>query len=414
MASESFINSDMKELVSNLKHTSMDETEIRLHLRSLYANCFESVSDLVFSMAPGRVNLIGDHTDYNDGYVLPMSIENAVYTVLGPSNNNVSRIYSANYDEFYECSIEKGVFEANGQKWTQYVAGVLNELKNKSLITGEINAVIYGNVPLGAGLSSSAALEISFCLGLQTLYDFDLSAVAMAELCQYVEARYAGVNCGIMDQFISRVGKSNQALFLDCRDMEHEHVLIPDEGVKIVVVDSRVKRELASSVYNKRAQECKDAVRILNQNGFDLETLRDVRHEDLGSILEILEEPLCSRVRHVVLENKRVKDAVAAIRKNDFSQFGELMVESHTSLKNDYQVSCPEMDFLVDLALHLPFCIGSRMTGGGFGGSSVNLVYSDGIDEFEKQLKSSYKKAYGLNLRVFPIMETLEAKADLF
>ena len=378
-------------------------------LVNLYTKIFPESKPEIFSMAPGRVNLMGDHTDYNNGFVLPITTEHAVYCVVGEADEGNSRIYSVNFDEYFECSIGRRNFSNEAGAWSKYISGVIQELYAIKTFDQEMNILVYGTVPIGAGLSSSAAIEVSVASALAAKFEIDIETVDLIKLCREVEIKYAGVNCGIMDQFVSKCGEYKHALYLDCESLQYTNIPISFENEVIVIVDTKVKRELATSVYNTRAQECVASVGILQSAGLEIDSLRDVNPDDLEIYRSVLTVPYLSRVRHVVTENQRVKDSVEALIKNDVIRFGELMYASHASLKNDYKVSCDELDFLVKQATLMPQVLGSRMTGGGFGGATVNLVKKKGLDVFIRTIAESYRQQFNIEPGIYIVRENLEA-----
>lgn len=363
---------------------------------------FGDYSRGVIVRAPGRVNLIGDHTDYNDGFVLPATIDRDVYVGVVEREDNRVQIYSLNFrDEIeYELGRQRG---APVSSWESYLTGAVEELRSRDLLPGGFGMLVYGNVPLGAGLSSSAALEVAAVYGLQSLFGFELPPVEAIRLSQQVEHRYVGVQCGIMDQFASYMGRRGHALFLDCRTLEHEHVPLPlsEAGLAIAIVDSRVARELARSKYSERLLECDRVVQTLQKVEPSVTALRDVSSAMLQEHRSLLEETLQRRARHVVDENQRVQRARDALLSGSYELFGRLMNESHESLRTLYEVSISELDHLVEAAQNSPGVLGARMTGGGFGGCTVNLVRRNAVAEFERHVMTTYAAEFGREPHVY-------------
>lgn len=355
---------------------------------------------------PGRVNLIGGHTDYNEGFVLPATIDRAVFAALRPRADKRIHLRSLNFDEEIRFQLGEDV-PPNG--WSRYAAGIVEELRKRSHLDRGFEGILYGNVPLGAGLSSSAALEVALALGLQTIFSFPMTPEAMAELCQHVEHEYAGVQCGIMDQFASRLGRSMHALFLDCRSLDYEYAPLPLDEASIVIVDSRVSRELAGSKYNERRAECEEAVALLRRHDKAVTALRDVSPEVLQHSQDDLPPVVERRARHVVLENERVLQSKHHLEQQDWSAFGQLMFDSHASLRGLYEVSCPELDFIVDRASETEGVLGARMTGAGFGGCVVALVMASQVASFRDHITASYQEAFDLTPATFVVDRTLEA-----
>ncbi len=356
--------------------------------------------------APGRVNLIGDHTDYNEGFVLPATIDRDVYVLLVPREDALVRLFSVNFDERADYALEHRPAVA-AASWKSYVTGVIEELRLRGYLSGGFELLVFGDVPIGAGLSSSAALEVAVVFGLTTLFDVELDPVDAIKLCQTVEHRYAGVQCGIMDQFCSRLGRRDHALFLDCRSLEHEHMPLPlaEAGLALVIADSRVSRGLAGSKYGERRRECEAAVDILRETDTSIGSLRDVSADILESEGHRLNVTFAKRALHVVDENARVLRACDALRAGAFESFGELMNASHVSLRDLYEVSSPELDLLVAEAQSTEGVLGARMTGGGFGGCTVNLVRDDAVERVRGRLETSYTETFGHGPEVYVLKE---------
>ncbi|MCX5859899.1 MAG: galactokinase [Proteobacteria bacterium] len=343
--------------------------------------------------APGRVNLIGEHTDYNEGFVLPAAIDRSILALARPRKDAQVRIYSLDFKNLFEFSLDK--IKAVKDSWGNYPMGVAQVLEGEKFKLKGFEAVFESNVPVGAGLSSSAAIELVNAFIFDAFSELKLDRVKMALLCQKAENEFVGVNCGIMDQFIIALGEKDRALFLDCRDLSYRLVPVPSEKVKLVITNTKVKRSLAGSEYNQRREECNEGVKLLKKNLPKIKSLRDVTPEDLVEHQNILPEIVRKRCTHVVMENDRVTRAVEALTHNNLREFGRLMVESHNSLRDLYQVSCPELDLLVKNALSLKGVLGSRMTGAGFGGCTVSLVDEKFVDEFRIKSARGYQKGTG-------------------
>jgi galactokinase len=340
----------------------------------------------VVARAPGRVNLIGEHTDYNDGFVLPTTIDRHIEVVARRRSDRHVRIVAADLDERRELDLDKPIDYANSG-WLPYVLGVVHELEQRGRIQTGVDVVFRGTVPRGAGLSSSAALEVATALALDTVFNLWLNPVEMARLCRDVEHRYAGVRCGIMDQFASRLGRSDHALLIDCRSLDARHVPMPLDGHRLVIVDSGIRRELADSAYNQRRTECEEAVTRLHDVDASITSLRDVTPDKLSKHEIRLPPDLFARCRHVVSENHRVLEACERLATGDLPAFGRLMNASHLSLRNDFEVSHPALDRLVEEAHRVEGVLGSRLTGAGFGGCTVNLVAESALSELEERLQ---------------------------
>jgi len=337
--------------------------------------------------APGRVNLIGEHTDYNDGFVLPMAIEKEIIMLGQLRNDRRVRVFDFGYNTEIDFSLDK-LIPLRKNTWANYLMGVVDEIQKAEYILQGANLIFKSNIPRKAGLSSSAALEVVTALAIAELNSLKIEPVKMARLCQQAENNFVGVACGIMDQYVSCLGQKNYALFIDCRSNNYEPVPFKDHNYQIVICNSEIQRSLVNSEYNKRREECRIASELFNHKlTSEILALRDVTIDEFKQYQEYLPEPIARRARHVISENYRVQVGVQALKEKKFSAFGELMVESHRSLKNDYEVSCAELDLLVDLALKQEGVLGARMTGAVFGGCTLNLLKRYYVDVFEKSIK---------------------------
>ena len=350
--------------------------------------------------APGRVNLIGEHTDYNDGFVMPMAIEEKITMLAQLRPDRKVMAYSLDYDQTVEFSLDNLVYDEENI-WANYIMGVIDEIQKLDNKLQGFNLMFTGDVPQGAGLSSSAALEVVTALAVTDLHKIDISGVEMALLAQRAENNFVGVQCGIMDQYISRLGKKDHALLIDCRTNDYELVPFENEDYKIVICNSNVERGLVDSEYNQRREECNKAVEFLNSKlDKEVKALRDVSLAELEQFKGKLEENVYKRAHHVVSENKRVIESQKALKRNDMQRFGELMYASHKSLSEDYEVSSKELDLLVKIA-EKEGTEGARMTGAGFGGCTVNLVKTDKVEEFSENLKKAYLEESGLEAEIY-------------
>ena len=343
--------------------------------------------------APGRVNLIGEHTDYNDGFVFPAAIDFDVAIVGAPRDDGQVRVYSEQYAESATFSLDD--IRKSGD-WADYLRGVARILQQEGRNLRGFNAVISGTVPIGSGLSSSAATEVASCLAFEGAGGFEVSPHQRALIGQRAEREFVGVNVGIMDQFVSALGRANHALLIDTRTLEHESVPLPESGISILIANTNKPRELVGSAYNRRRAECEEAVRLLSGALHGIRALRDVTPDQLLQNESELPEPIRRRARHVVLENQRVLDGVAALKRQDVVEFGRLMNASHDSLRDGYEVSCRELDVMVDLARQVDGVYGSRMTGAGFGGCTVTLVADSAVEAFRNHVGPGYHDATGL------------------
>ncbi len=349
--------------------------------------------------APGRVNLIGEHTDYNEGYVLPVPIDRHVWVATGRREDRTVNLWADDLSEQAEFQIDRTEYDVE-HRWANYVIGVADVLLRKGYVLGGADMVIKGDVPLGAGLSSSAAIEMAAARAFAGLFGLMINPIEMANVGKSAENEFVGVQCGIMDQFVSALGRPDHALLIDCRTNEYDHIPL-EPGFKVVVVNTMVKRELASSAYNERRAQCEEGVRLLRKSLPHVRALRDVSIEDFEKHQHGLPDVVRKRCRHVISENSRVLEAVEALRAKRLDRFGELMYESHESLKDDYEVSCPELDALVETARGIPGTVGARMTGAGFGGCTVNMVRKEDTQGFTRTIRDRYRDVTGLEAEVY-------------
>jgi len=346
--------------------------------------------------APGRVNLIGEHTDYNEGFVLPMAIEREIIMLGQLRNDRLVQVFDLAYKAETKFSLDN-LFPSKKDTWANYLMGVVDEIQKTGYILQGANIIFISNIPQKAGLSSSAALEIVTALTMAELNLLKIEPVKMARLCQQAENDFVGVACGIMDQYVSRLGRKDNVLFIDCRTNNYELIPFRDSNYQIVICDSKIRRDLINSEYNKRREECKKATEFFTHRfGHKVQALRDVTIEEFKQYQEQLPETIARRARHVILENDRVQASKKAIEAGDYITFGQLMIESHQSLKVDYEVSCEELDLLVDLALKQEGVLGARMTGAGFGGCTVNLLKREKVNIFKKTIQKEYKRITGI------------------
>jgi galactokinase len=351
--------------------------------------------------APGRVNLIGDHTDYNDGFVLPAAIEFSCYAAASRRADDEFVIFSQNLHQ--TVTLQSGpVGRESFPQWSRYPVGVIQQLQNSGVLLGGANILVSGDVPMGAGLSSSAAIEVSCAYALLGLSGGEIEPTRVALLCHKAENDFVGARSGIMDQFASCHGRAHHALFLDCRSLKYETIPIPHH-IRLVICNTMVQRELAStaSQYNARRGECEEGVRNLAASLPNVRALRDVSLADLEKHRDQLPPVVYKRCRHVITENDRVVQMASALEKNKTPQLSELMAESHRSLRDDYEVSCPELDLMVGLAVQQEGVYGARMTGAGFGGCTVNLVEVGSVEQFQTRVAAAYSAATGRRPEIY-------------
>ncbi len=348
----------------------------------------------VIARAPGRVNLIGEHTDYNEGFVLPAAIEYEIQILAAPVKGNKIELCSINFQERDSFDLQK-IEKSMVNTWSNYIRGVIKEFHHAGFMPEGFKALISGNIPVGSGLSSSAALEVATALMLSELFNFNISKKDVALLCQRAENNFVGVKCGIMDQYISVLGEKDHALLIDCRDLSYKKIPLDLEGYSLVICNSMASRELAGSAYNRRRKECDEGVNLLKKFYPEINSLRDVYIEHFKKVEEKIPMPVRKRCRHVISENHRTLEAADVLSKGDLKRFGELMKESHSSLRDDYEVSSKYLDCLVEEALRRRECAGARLTGAGFGGCTVNLVQTEGLTEFASRVKEIYREKTG-------------------
>ena len=367
-------------------------------LFDMFAELFGDSEGARFYFSPGRVNLIGEHTDYNGGHVFPCALTLGTYGAARKREDNKIHLYSMNLDSF--GVVEAPLDDLTNKKeynWANYPLGIVWAFKEKGhTITSGFDMVIWGNIPNGSGLSSSASLEVLTGVILTDLFEIkDLSMTDLALIGQYSENNFNGCNCGIMDQFAVAMGKKDHAIFLDTSDLSYEYAPCVLDGAKIVITNSKVKHSLVDSAYNDRRNECAAALKAL-QSELDIQALGDLTPEEFEAHKSLIKDEIqLQRAKHAVYENQRTIDAVTALKAGDIERFGKLMNQSHISLRDDYDVSCEEIDILVDLAWKIPGVLGSRITGGGFGGCTVSIVKNESIDTFIETIGKTYLEKVG-------------------
>jgi galactokinase len=341
--------------------------------------------------APGRVNLIGEHTDYNDGFVMPAAIAMYTRVAMAPRGDGKLVVRSESFSEEVEFWLDQLPARGSGH-WSDYVIGVAKVLAESGIRWTGANLLICGDVPLGAGLSSSASVEVAVGCALMDLAGQQSNRTKLARLCQQAENEFVGARCGIMDQFVVSHGKRDHALLLDCRSLEYR--LLPlRQDVRLVICNTMVRHAIAGGEYNQRRAECEAGVEFLSKRFQGVRALRDATLEELAALNGELPDKILRRCRHVISENARVVEAAAALTRNDLGTFGGLMQKSHRSLRDDYEVSCPELDLMVQLAEQVQGVYGARMTGGGFGGCTINLVDAECVDAFRESVSEGYERA---------------------
>ncbi|MTI88997.1 MAG: galactokinase [Balneolaceae bacterium] len=354
-------------------------------------------------LSPGRINLIGEHTDYNNGYVLPAAVDKYIVLAMQPNNLNQLRFKALDMDDHFEKDLAFPLQQSQ-KRWANYLLGVIDQLQEKRYTIQGFDCVFGGNIPIGAGMSSSAALEAGIVYGLNVLFDLGLSTMDMVRIAQNAENQFVGVQCGIMDQFACMFGKQHHAIRLDCQTLKHQYIPLLDEDIRVVICDTGVRRELASSEYNIRREQCEEGVQVLKKYHPEVCSLRDITLDLLIEHHADLDPVVFKRCRYVIEENDRVLQACEHLRNNDFPSFGDLMFRSHKGLQEEYEVSCPELNILVEIAKNIEGIIGSRMMGGGFGGCTINLVKEEQLHPFIQQIENKYRKKTGLDANVYVTM----------
>ena len=365
-------------------------------LQDNFVNVF-NIKDQHLFFSPGRVNLIGEHTDYNGGHVFPCALSFGTYAIMAKRNDRKVRLYSMNFEDLgiIEFDLDNMVYD-KAHDWANYPKGVIKTFENHGHKTEHgFDILFYGNIPNGAGLSSSASLEVLMAVIINDLNNFDLDMISMVKMCQEAENKFIGVNCGIMDQFSIGMGTEGCAIRLDCNTLEYRYSKINMDGYKIVIGNTNKKRGLADSKYNERRSECESALAQI-QTVKNINSLGELTEEEFEEVKNVITDPIVrKRAKHAVYENQRTLKAVKALENNDLLLFGKLMSESHISLRDDYEVTGKELDTLVSLAWEMPGVIGARMTGAGFGGCTVSIVKRNNVDDFINNVGKQYKEIIG-------------------
>jgi len=354
--------------------------------------------------SPGRINLIGEHTDYNNGFVLPASVDKAVYYVISPRSDNQVILHAADLDETYTFSLDD--LSKPEKSWPQYQIGVVDQIQKAGKKIGGFQTTFGGDVPVGAGMSSSAALECCLLFGLSEIFDLKLDRFTIVKMGQKVENEYVGVQSGIMDQFASVFGKEESVIRLDCRSLEYEYFPFLMKDYLLVLCDTSVKHSLASSEYNTRRLECEKGVAILQKYHPEIKSLRDASPEIVAQHQEELGDVVYRRCKFMTEEILRVQEACDFLVQGDMENFGKEMYATHNGLQHEYEVSCEELDFLVEQTLDNSDVLGARMMGGGFGGCTINLIKIDAVEDFEKDMKMAYKDQFNIDLPCYRVKIT--------
>ena len=376
----------------------MERTNFNISaLREKFRSLFNAEPLLVRS--PGRVNIIGEHTDYNEGFVLPAAIDKAIYIAIEKRKDNEIHLYAKDYEQSHEVTLS--TVAPTDKHWPNYILGVVDQFQKRGYQLGGFNLVIDGDVPLGAGLSSSAAVECATAFALNELFQLGIEKLEMVKAAQLAEHTFAKVMCGIMDQFASMFGKKDHVIKLDCRSLDYEYVPLELRGIKILLLNTNVKHSLSSSEYNTRRHQCEQGVDWVRDHHQQVKSLRDVTMQMLQQHVAPKDEVIFRRCKYVVEENLRLLEGCEDLRQGRIEALGKKMFRTHEGLSREYEVSCRELDFLVDYVKDYPAVLGSRMMGGGFGGCTINLVKEEAIDELVKKVSVDYKENMNLELSAY-------------
>lgn len=355
--------------------------------------------DPLLVKAPGRVNLIGEHTDYNQGIVLPAAVTLYVYMAIQVRDDDRIELFSEDIGEAYSTQLPN--LKPSGKHWPDYVLGVADQMQKDGKPVRGFNLVFGGNIPMGAGLSSSAAVECATAFALNRLFQLDYAPMELARLAQRAENQFVGLNCGLMDPFASVFGKAGHLVRLDCASLDYAYIPFDAPDIRIVLFDTQVKHSLASSAYNRRREECEEGVRLIAAHHPDVQSLRDAALAQLEQYVRPVDETVYRRCAYVVQEIARLQEGVDDLRRGDTAAFGEKMLATHRGLQHDYEVSCPELDFLVDAVEGRAGVLGARMMGGGFGGCTINLIQSEAVEAIRAELELAYQARFGKALKTY-------------
>ena len=364
-------------------------------LEQAFQDHFAVKADLCVK-SPGRINIIGEHTDYNNGFVMPAAIDKYIYVALSKRNDNTISLFSSDYNESYETTL--GASTETAPDWSKYILGaaaIVNE-KNNSL--AGFNLYVVGDVPLGAGLSSSAAFSCATTFALNELFDAKIERIEIAKIGQRIEHEFIGLKCGLMDQFASVMGKNNHAIKLDCQDLSFEYVPIDWSAYEILLLNTNVKHTLASSAYNKRRESCEQGVAWVKEHDSSVKSLRDVTLAQLEEFVRPKSEDTYTKCKFVVEENQRLQQAAKALEENEIPTLGNLLYQAHWALSKEYEVSCAELDYLIEAAQKNDYVVGARMMGGGFGGCTINIIKKGRSQEFVDNIAPAYEQKFGFAL----------------
>ena len=371
---------------------------IRNGIQEKFLNLFNEKPLIVRS--PGRVNIIGEHTDYNDGFVLPAAINKAIYLAITARTDEQVHLYSSEFNASFQTTLSQ--MRPAKEVWPNYILGVADQLVKRGYVIRGFNLVIDGDIPIGSGLSSSAAVECATAFALNALFDLNITKLDLALIAQKAEHEFAGVLCGIMDQFASVFGKKDQVIRLDCRSLEYEYVPLKLEGYQLLLLNTNVKHSLASSEYNTRRNQCERGVALVKKHHPEVESLRDVTMDMLLRYVKDSDELIYRRCKYIIEENQRLLEGCEDLINGRIDYLGQKMFQSHEGLRREYEVSCPELDFLVDAVKNHPGVLGARMMGGGFGGCTINIVKENAVDQLVRELSRAYNEKMQKELTPIP------------
>ena len=375
--------------------------EILIHKTTTFFEQTFGSSPEKIVLSPGRINIIGEHIDYNDGFVLPAAIDKIICFAFEKNNTNKAKIIAIDLDDEFQIDINDEV-KLNDKGWTNYLRGVINQLKSNGYTFEGFNCVFSSNIPIGSGLSSSAALECGFLFGINELFHLNIKPVNIALMGQSAE-HWVGINCGIMDQFSSVMGLENKVIKIDCRTLEYEYHDANFSDYSLILFDSNVKHDLMTSAYNLRRQQCEEGIAILKSNFPEINSFRNCKEEDVLSLKDIMTNDVFKRSLFAVKEIKRVSLACEALDNGDIETLGQLMFETHEGLSKDYEVSCAELDMIVDTLKKEEAVVGSRLMGGGFGGCTINLIKKGNEEEIKRKLSALYMDTFGIELKIYDV-----------
>lgn len=358
-------------------------------------------SDPLIFCSPGRINLIGEHTDYNNGLVLPAAIDKYIILAIAAREDNEVHIFSQDYQDSYIASLSH--IENSDKLWPDYIMGVIDQMQKLDKKVSGVNIVFGGNIPQGAGLSSSAAVECTTAYAFNNLFNLGFSSLELAKISQAAENEFVGVKCGLMDQFASTFGKENKLIKLDCETYEYKYVPFDTNDYSLILFDTQVKHSLASSAYNERRQQCEYGVELIRKHHPEVTSLRQATLEMIDKFVKPVDKITYNRCEFIIQEIKRVEDACSDLLEANYTQFGHRMFQTHEGLKNQYEVSCEELDFLVEFVKNYPEVLGARMMGGGFGGCTINLIENSAIDRISNSTALAYEKAMGKQMKIYPV-----------